>query len=614
MSSERRAFWSLTLLAVVLSCVPVLVGIASKPEGGLYFGVQTNLDDHAVYAAWMKQAQEGRLLFENRFTTDDQSGLTFHAYFWALGNLSRVTGIPVAMHVGRILFALLFCGLLWRTIGRYSADLRAKSVTYALCLFGAGVGWTVFRQYGVDSPIDVWQPEAFTFPSILTNGLFCVSLWLMLVVWNAILDSRESWKPVLPGALAALFLTNVHTYDMLTVGLVSVGFVVSCISSRTAIGIWALRCVVIAVGALPSLAWHLYVLSVDPVFAERAATFTPSPKFLWVLLGYAPLLALSLLHWGRERLACRSYNVVLASGIALLCVVLVALTSSPEPSRLPLQLEAWAVLFLAMCASCWFCKTDSPARSLLYAWMALGLVVIYAPGLFQRKLAMGLQIPICISAGLALSEVTRRWASSRFVPVGAVAILSLSSILWIRKELFEIRNNLSNTTRHVVYLAPDEEEVLRRIGEGAEPGMFALAFPGAAARVAEDEYALAINDLNPYLAGWGGMKVYAGHWSETPKYSEKYSRLVEEFYLQRSATTESRVRFLAEAAPRVSAEEGDSKIVNEVDAYAVIPIGEFASAVGIAPLEEFLEIPGAERLWTGASLALIRCRTPAAIR
>lgn len=613
MSSERRAFWSLTLLALILSCIPVLVGIGSKPEGGLYLGVQTNLDDHAVYAAWMKQAQEGRLLFENRFTTEQQSGLTLHAYFWALGNLSRVTGIPVAMHLGRILFALLFCALLWRTIGRYGADLRTRTITYALCLFGAGFGWAVFRQYGVDAPIDGWQPEAFTFPSILTNGLFCVSLWLILIVWNAILDSRDSWRPVLHGALAALLLTNVHTYDMLTVGLVAVGFAVSCVASRTASGIWAFRCAVIALGALPSLAWHLYVLSVDPVFAERAATFTPSPKFLWVLLGYAPLLFLALVYWSRTRLTCKSYNVLLTFGVAALCMLLVAITSNPVPGKLPLELPVWAALFAAMCVACWFCKTESPHHSLLFAWMALGLITIYAPGLFQRKLAMGLQIPICIAAGLGLSELVRKWAVMAVIPVGAVMTLSLTSLSWIRKEVYEIRSGLSNTTRHSVYLSREEADILRQISRATGPSVFGIAFPGASAKVGEDDYALAINDLNPYMAGWGGMKVYAGHWSETPNYSAKYSRLVEDFYLRRSASTESRLRFLASAAPAPRINQSGPTSGNLFIAYAVIPIGESAEAMGIAPLEDFLQVPGAERVWTGASYALIRCKTQSAV-
>ena len=41
------------------------------------------------------------------------------------------------------------------------------------------------------------------FPSMLTSGLFMAALCLILATFQCVLDARDSWRPVLPGALAA---------------------------------------------------------------------------------------------------------------------------------------------------------------------------------------------------------------------------------------------------------------------------------------------------------------------------------------------------------------------------------------------------------------------------
>ena len=79
---EIRKFGKiLALAAAALAALPVLLGFLAKPEGQTYLPFHLSLDDHMVYAAWMRQAMDGHSLFDNRFTTDAQPGLTFHLLF-----------------------------------------------------------------------------------------------------------------------------------------------------------------------------------------------------------------------------------------------------------------------------------------------------------------------------------------------------------------------------------------------------------------------------------------------------------------------------------------------------------------------------------------------------
>lgn len=538
-------FWVITALALTLSSLPYLFALVTQPPNTVYFGVHWGFDDHAVYAAWAKQAQEGRLLFENRFTTDQQPGLTLQMYFLFIGNIAKWTGIPIAMHVGRLLFGFLFLLALYRLTRRLSESSFVQATAFATAIFGAGTGYLYWARYlgdlGMNRPIDVWQPEAFTFPSLMTNGLFCAALWLMLVFVNALLDAKDGWRPVIPGFLALLVLTNIHTYDTLTLALVGAGFLATQLFARTVSGVWILRAVVMASGAIPSLLWFLHVRSVDPVFAARAATVTVSPSLYNVLIGYGPLLLLALLAYflGRYRPETGESPGSAHTACTLLLFLLVGLVflqSGYSLDRPWLDVGPWAALFAVGLCICAWMRPQVPVYGLLFAWLTMGLIALYYPGLFQRKLAMGLSIPVGLSAGLAVAWLIERAKedSRQALAVLAVLALSITSFKWIERDMLMARDNITNTL-HLVFWPEEVGEILQTLKEKAEPGVsVAIAPPGiwrkeivtteSGAQV--EEYHLDIPDLNPVLTGWGGVRTYAGHWSETPDYGKRRAELM----------------------------------------------------------------------------------------
>lgn len=586
-----RWFYFLAIVVVVLTTLPSLVGWLQTPEGSTYLGIQWNLDDHAVYAAWMKQAQEGRFFFENRFTTDEQPGLTIHLYFWLLGLVSKVTGIVIAMHVGRIVFSLLALFALYRLVSKLTTNETSRALAMFLAVFGGGIGWLMWKRYGHDGPIDVWQPEAFVFPSLMTNGLFAVSLWLILVVLNKLLDARESWKPVVPGALALLVLTNIHTYDVMLIALISSGWLVSCVLSHTATLLWVTRSFVIACGALPALAWFLYVRSVDPVFVERANTPTPAPPPMSVLLGVLPLAVFALVaiaftksqDEAKQRWLPVAILVILGVTFNYVCDGMRAEDSFAAPPFI----ICYAIALIACAAF----TTNNPIWSLFFAWMAISIVAPYYPALFQRKLGMMMALPYGVLAGVGLALVATRIRSIpiRIVSVGTLLIiLSLSSLRWIQRELQMIRNDVSNTTVHRIYLDRDASEILRMVTNMKGEDDVLLARPGVPVNLGDDEYDVVISDLNPIMTGWAGVKTYAGHWSETPRYSERREDLSSRLYNLTTATPES-----------------ISEIVEKTGAtFLILPVREDLRPF-VVPVAVFSGLPR-EVLYTGDDLILLR--------
>jgi arabinosyltransferase C len=548
--------------ALLLSAVPYLFALAIQPEGTLYLGVHSNFDDHAVYAAWAKQAQEGRFFFENRFTTDRQPSLTVNFYFFLVGNMARIAGLPLAMHLAKAAFGLLFLMALYRLARRLGGSELSTAIAMATAIFGAGIGWLFWRRYGLEGPTDVWQPEAFTFPSLMQNGLFCAALWLICVVWNCILDAEESWRRVLPGAAAALVLTNIHTYDMLTIAIGAAGLLMT---TKRATGVWVGRSVCIALGALPAIAWFVYVRANDPVFLARSETPTFSPPFLEVVQGYLPLLALAVAAvslWISRRAA---YGLIALVGGMLL----VQASADHAGNSAWLGVLGWGLLFIAGLAVCYLARTENSIYGLLFAWAVMGFIALYYPGLFQRKLAMGLSIPLGLMAGWAIAQFCSKISIRDRAPIAAVFVgaVSISSMRWVIREAQMAADNISNTTVEKIYWSEEVARMLTYFQKNKRPDDAVLAMPGVPLQD-EEEIGVGIPDLNPVLTGWAGVKSWAGHWSETPDYVDRRKALTRGLY-SRGSTLES-----AEAVIR------ESKAT-----YFVVPVGDIAAFVGVPSLD-----------------------------
>lgn len=540
--------WMAVVLSVII-VLPTLIGIAVKPAG-LYLGIQYNFDDHMVYAGWMRQAMEGRFLFENRFTTDPQPGLTLHLYFLALGWVAKLVGIPIAMHTARLGFAFLSVILLGRLVEAVSGDTYQRKIALALAIFGGGLGFTVWHNYGVAIakpiggplagwmlsrlPTDDWQPEGYFFYSALTNSLFMVSLCLILGTFLNVLQARESKAAIWRGALCFGVLMNIHSYDVLLVSLVMLGVPVALFKSEVVTKQWVGRSLLIALGAVPAALWFVYVLKNDPVFQARAATLTFSPNFRQLFFGFFPLLVLGFFSLAKVTKDAKA-------GIGALAVFLIGLyvyAGNPEflQDRYFLTPVTFGICFVAVLAIIYLQRHNRPAFSIVLCWALIGIIAPYFPALFQRKLTMMLGIPWGILAGMGIANlISERERGQRNLLTSLVILVSSATgIQWVQREITLARNNVSNTTVHAVTQPPEVEkmiEVLAPLGRNA----VIASLPGSPSP-AQDEQGNpipdlyntpVIPDLNPVLVGLAGSRAYAGHWSETPSYGEKRSKLVQ---------------------------------------------------------------------------------------
>ncbi|HRF60856.1 MAG TPA: hypothetical protein PLH94_13200 [Fimbriimonadaceae bacterium] len=568
----RRFAWRLGLALAFVAALPALIGWLVTPPGGRYLGFQINVDDHMVYAAWMRQAVEGRIFFDNRFTTDAQPGLTLHLYFLVLGWISKILGPAITVTLARIGFTYLFVVLANRLI----LELRWKLFVSKLALFvvcvGGGFGFMLWQTFGVavsqpalnpiegfvaalthrGLPTDVWQPEGFVFPSMLTNSLFMVSLCLIALTLLAILRCREGWRPVLWGAVAFGVLMNIHSYDVLLVAIVCVGLLAATLASKAetpegettiAPSQWAIRVAIIGLGALPAALWFVYVLRNDPVFQARAATLTFTPSFRQIAIGYLPLILLGIVGFLAE---ARTLRERIGVGILVVGLAVMYALAPPSKDAFWMGAPAWGAALVVGLVVIVLLARPKPAENLVISWAVLGVVAPYIPGLFQRKLLMGLAIPWAILAAAGLWVILRSLERSSRNLVAALAILILAgtSLRWFTREIQLQRTNVSNTTVHPVMLDSDAVAIIRALSNTPKRTVV-VAIPGVASPTDDPDVFRSpiIPDLNPILSGLTGVYTYAGHWSETPDYGKRRAEATRLFF-DNGATDEQRMAFL----------------------------------------------------------------------
>lgn len=521
------------ILLAVISLLPPVLGYALRPPGtAVYLGVQYNVDDHMVYAAWMQQAMRGQWLFDNRFTNATQPGITIHLYFLVLGWLAKAVGLVVAPLLARALFTALSVLQLSKLIERGVSEPQRQKYCLILATLGGGIGFLVWHQFGLAItrpapdllsnllfgrlPIDVWQPEAFFAPSMLTNSLFMVSYFLILLFFNLVLDARSGWRAVPMGALSIGLLMNIHSYDVLLVAMVLVAMIATI--KRDDWG-WVVRVATMFLGVLPAALWFVHVLQTDPVFQARAATPTFSPNFRLIVAGLLPLAIATVAGLARGR---RGMLLGAWGGfVVALCIA----ASQHTADTAWMGLATWSAVFACVAFFVWQLRTPNPAVNLVGCWAAVGLIAPYFPAAFQRKLSMGIAVPMGILAGAGLYALVQSSPAHlrRIVALPCGLLCSLSTLMWVMRDLYYIRNNVSNTAVHKLYYRQDEADILNYLSRQSSNRTVAIAAPGSWSPTdAPDQFAEPRSpDLNPIISGLTGAYTVFGHWSETPEYAKK---------------------------------------------------------------------------------------------
>jgi hypothetical protein len=446
--------------------LPVWIAHQMAPPGHTFAGFLLNPVDGFSYLAKMRQGFDGSWLFHLPYASGPSSGAFLFPYYLLLGHIARLIGadLVLVLHAARAAAAALMFIAIYRFLEEFVAERGERWFAFAVCLVGAGWGWMVIPFGFVASDLSI--PESTPFLSAYANAHFPIAWAAFMGAAVGVLGGqagRPRWMlaALLCGAGMALVLPFVllpAVVAMLT------GLLVLAISERrdglaSSVRPRLFTLSAFLIGAAPWAAYDLWLLRTRPDLAAwNAQNQTPSPTPVAYLLGFAPLLVLA--------------------GVAIFA-----------NRRL----------------------RGTPA--LLLGWAITQAILLYAPLALQRRLSLGLFVPLAALAAIGLSAAARRGTWRR-----PLATLVLASA--IPSNLIVIAAGLGGVLRAEPALVQSEDEVcaLQWLAENAAPGSLVLAGETAGNR----------------LPAFADVRVIYGHPFETPGASAELA-LVESLF---SGTTD----------------------------------------------------------------------------
>ncbi len=499
--------WALVIVG--LTALPYVWAVQRAPAEMQFEGFIWGVDEGNVYLAWMRQAAEGRVLLRNQYTTLPQTPRFFNVFLLALGRITALTGQPPAVifHAARLVGGVVLLVSIYLLTAFVTRSVAARWGTLCLASLGSGLGWlaAMWAQSRPDylpppltppdyapPPPHAWQvmPEAVTFLSLLLNPLFVWSMALMCLVLLAAavtIERRSLGWAALTGVVL-LVIGNVHTYDVFVLdAAIGVYFLLMVRMGRAELRRAALQFALMFAIALPAPVWAWWTARVDQSYLQKILTKTLSPPPLDLAMGYGLVLLLAVTG------------------------VVYAVRHRRERPR----------LLLPLC------------------WAGVNLPLLYLPVSFQRKLAEGLHIPLCMLAALGLVMVIaqrlaappretepepgvlpageRRRAAARVAGpapgrvallIAAAVVLTMpSNALFVAGCMDNVESNnraLLGVLQPPIYLSFDEVRALDYLG----------------AHAVEDDIVLCSSLTGSYVPTRAPCLVFAGHWAETLHFAD----------------------------------------------------------------------------------------------
>lgn len=498
---ESRIVLALILATLFLANLPALLGYFITPDGVRFIGAAYNIDDYCNYLSWVRQCMDGHFFLRSLFTTEPQKALEFNIFFWLLGRLAHATHLSpqVVLLAARVLGGAGLLALIYRFY-RFCLphDPPARLTAFGFACLSSGFGWLTWNFWRdknfPGAPVDAWQPEAYTFLTLNTSALMTVSTLLIVGALYALAlgERTGKWRYSVIAGVCGAILGNMHSYDVLHLsGAWGLYLVVTTLLKRgrhVAQSWWR---ALVALGlTLPTTIYEYLVFRNEAVFRDRANVRTLSPEIWHYALGYGLVFLFAL---------CAAWLIIrrtarLARG-AEVPPDLTAQVGEPASAITP-TLGIAPLLFPLV-------------------WAVAGLLVIYLPVAFQRKMIMGEHIPLCLLAGVGAAWCATQFSARRRPIILALCVLASipSNLLFLSRDMAHLVSNRSETLQ-TPYISDTLVDSFQWIAAHTPPNAAVVGSP----------------QLCCYLPGYADRAVWAGHWAETPDYADKvgeYARMMD---------------------------------------------------------------------------------------
>ncbi len=350
--------WKWTLVALIASSIPYLLGSALSLPEMQFSGLVYNVQDINGYLAKMRQGARGEWLFHTPYTAEEHTGTLFFLFHRLLGMLAAMTGLSLELiyHLARLVFAAGMLAAMYRFFAGFTPHRAIRRVAFLLAAFSGGMGWLLVLLGQADwlgmLPLDWILPEGYAFLvtySVPHIALAMTCLLCGILVLRAACSRRSAALALAAGALFAVMALMAAFYVLTPYALLGVDWLITAARRRRPD--WPAFWLIAFSALLPALVigYNFYYFTFDPfyrVWATQNLALSPHPAHY--LMGYLVIGGLAL--WG-------------------------VWTMSPA------QRTRW---------------------QLLWVWALLAPALAYLPFGLQRRLIFGVQNPLCLLAAAGL--------------------------------------------------------------------------------------------------------------------------------------------------------------------------------------------------------------------
>ena len=476
-TAEWRWVIVISGILVALTLVPYAWALARNEtnDSWQFMGMLSNPTDGATYLSKIEQGKRGMWLFQLRYTPERHDGAGFHAFYLFLGHAARITGLSnlIVFHLARVVTSFFMYLSLYYLGATVWVRLRPRRLFFILTALGSGLGWLLMLVDPAHLGVDMTLPEAFPFYASYANAHFplsIASLAMIAAIYLAVFRRGFDEAPSVENGGLTLMLLSVVLALVQPVALVPIG---GALVLYVIVRYWLTRefpthelrwASMLWLPAIPFALYDIFVFrfnSAMRVFNQQNQT--PSPAVYQYLFGFGLLLVVALPGLVR---AVRRF--------------------------------------------------ERDGDQLMLLWLIVNVVGLYMPFNRQRRLAMGLILPLGYFAVRALEDYwfyhgREKWRVPAMMAL--IVLLLPTNVLVLGIPLFGAVVDPDSGLDAGLLLESDYVDAIRWLRNNAEA----------------DEVVLAAPKVSLWIPAYTDLVVVYGHPFETIHAEERLAQ-VEAWY------------------------------------------------------------------------------------
>lgn len=404
MKKTTVAVFLIGFSVLILANLPIIYYYLFPKENLVFLGRRViNSQDTYTYAAFIEEAKQGKIIFDNLFTTEEQVPSLLRPSYLIIGKFASFFNLsPIAAyHIARILFSVIFLIVLYKFLSKFFGDSEKRIIAFIILLTSSGLGFVL--NMVTPNSSDLWIPESNTFLSLAEPPHFILSQILMVLGFLLFIKYLEKKKLIYIFFSTLLFFFLAFEHPLNLIVIAPTIFFTAFFS-----GIGWFRSLFFAGISSFGFAYQLIQALTNPVLKSwQVEHFSPSP--INYLAGFGLLVPFAVI--GAEK-------------------------------------------FIQL-------KEKMSGYKLILIWVFATAILIYSPSDFQRRMIEGVHIPIAIlaTAGIFVIIEGLKKEIRLLILYGSVLVLCLSSFYTISKDFEQI--GADNSANYYYFISKAESDGIK---------------------------------------------------------------------------------------------------------------------------------------------------------